>query len=587
MVELLACLAALAWGGLLAAALVERGATREGHAPPPWAPALPLAVAALVALTLAVVPEAEDERTLAVFLVVAWTLPVALARAAPWRLDAPAPAAVAPSRGTLLALAAVALGLALVRAPLAVLRADRNVDEANYAAIAWFARDSGLGLYDRPQGFRLHNALWLLGEPGSPVVADVVTSLAVGATAFLLGLALLRATGARRAALLAAALYPLGLLRFEGLTSSAELWVNLAVAGWLVLRTGAPAASLRRRALAGACLGLAVLAKEHAAPLLLLEPALTALEVRLGTIAARPALRGLAAAAAGWWAPVLPHVLGLALHGQLGAHVGLWVAGTSGAGRPFEERAPALGPFLTALVVLGRTLPLMLSPVTLLGLVGLRRVTAPGGAALAPFALSALAGVGLLCIGLRFFEHYFQFVLPGLAVLGALRLVEATDDLQRPGLRRWASALLLLVVLAATHREVRLLLDHPGFAAGHGADPQRVPRLERVGERVQALAPEGAPIFVWGWRPELYLTARRPPSSRFTSNDLLMVRPALWLPDLDARPPAVVVLCGREGLVPEGDEPFALQRHPELRAWLDAHGYRRVAEVEGYVLLAR
>jgi hypothetical protein len=585
MAELLALVAALAWTGLLAAALVERRAARDGVAPPPWAPAVPLGVAALVALTLGAAPTPDDDRALVGFIVVAWTLPLALARAAPLVAGPASPGTSA--RPALAALAALGVGLALARAPLAVLRADRNVDEANYAAIAWFARDSGQGLFARPQGFRLHNALWLVGEPWSPVVPDVVTSLAVGATAALLGLAVLRATGDRRAALLTAPLYALGVLRFEGLTSSGELWANLALAGWLALRVGSPA-SAGRRALAGACLGLAMLAKEHAAPVLLLEPALTAVELRLRSLDARAALRGLAAAAAGWWGPVAPYLLGLALHGELGAHLDLWVHGAAGAGKPFEEGAPAtLDLQFTALVVLGRTLPLVLSPVTLLGLVGLRRAVAPGGASLGPFALVALAGLGLACVGLRFFEHYFQFLLPGLAALGALRLVEAKDDLARPGLRRWASALLLLVVLVAAQREARLLLQHPGFAAGHGPDPRRVPRLERVGRRVAALAPEGTPIFVWGWRPELYLTARRAPASRCTSNDLLMVPARRWLSDLEARPPSVVVVCGLEGLAPEDEDPFALERHPELRAWLVARGYREVEQVEGYVLLTR
>lgn len=585
MAELLAFVAALAWTGLLAAWLLERRAARDGVAPPSWAPALPLAVAALVALTLGAATP-DDDRSLIPFIVVAWTLPLALARAAPRVAGtAPSPAAARP---TLVALAAVGLGLALARSPLTLLRGDRNVDEANYAAIAWFARDSGEGLFARPQGFRLHNALWLLGEPWSHVAAEVATSLAVGATAALLGLAVLRATGDRRAALLTAPLYALGVLRFEGLTSSAELWANLALAGWVALRVGPPA-SAGRRALAGACLGLALLAKEHAAPVLLLEPALTAVEVGLRSLDARAALRGLAAAAAGWWAPVAPYLLGLTLHGELGAHVDLWVHGAAGAGRPFEEGAAAapLDAQLAALVVLGRTLPLVLSPVTLLGLVGLRRALAPGGAPLAPFALVALAGFGLTCVGLRFFEHYFQFLLPGLAALGALRLVEAGDDLARPGLRRWASGLLVVVVLVAAQREVRLLLQHPGFAAGHGADAGRVPRLERVGRRVAALAPEGTPIFVWGWRPELYLTARRAPSSRFTSNDLLAVSPERWLADLAARPPSIVVVCGQEGLAPEDEDPFALARHPELRGWLVAGGYRPVDQVEGYVLLGR
>lgn len=588
MAELLALVATLAWTGLLAAWLIERRAARDGVAPPPWAPALPLAVAALVALTLGGAPTPEDERALVGFIVVAWTLPLALARAAPL-VAGPASSAPATARPALLALAALGLGLALARAPLAVLRGDRNVDEANYAAIAWFARDSGQGLFARPQGFRLHNVLWLVGEPWSPVVPDVVTSLAVGATAALLGLAVLRATDDRRAALLTAPLYALGVLRYEGLTSCGELWANLALAGWLALRVGSPA-SAGRRALAGACLGLAMLGKEHAAPVLLLEPALTAVEVRLRSLDARAALRGLAAAAAGWWAPVAPYLLGLALHGQLGAFLGLWAHGAEGAGRPFAEGAPApLDLQLTALVVLGRMLPLILGPVTLLGLVGVRRAVGPGGASVAPFALVALAGLGLACVGLRFFEHYFLFLLPGLAALGALRLVEATDDLARPAqrLRRWASALLVVVVLVAAQREARLLLHHPGFAAGHGPDPQRVPRLERAGRRVAALAPEGTPIFVWGWRPELYLTARRAPASRFTSNDLLMVPSQRWLSDLDARPPSVVVLCGEEGLAPEDADPFALGRHPALRAWLDARGYHPVEEVEGYLLLAR
>ena len=84
--------------------------------------------------------------------------------------------------------------------------------------------------------------------------------------------------------------------------------------------------------------------------------------------------------------------------------------------------------------------------------------------------------------------------------------------------------------------------------------------------------PPGQPILVWGWRPEIYLAAERPPATRYVGGVTARKRDALL--DLGTlTPPAAVVLPGEHGV--GGAAPFALERHPELEAWLLDAGYVR------------
>lgn len=509
-------------------------------------------------------------------------------------------AAGAPPRWSVAALVGCALVAALLRAWFAIERPVRNVDEYQYAATAAFAAHPGEGLLGI--GWRLHMSLWQLGDPYSPVVPDLFTSLAVGATGWLLGWCLLRAAGLGPA-LLATLALPWGIVRFEGLCAQAEPWAALCVAGWLALRAaGPPDASIARRAAGGACLGLAVLMKEQALPFVLLEPAFLALELRAEPGPhAREWLRRVWPAVVGSAAPFLLLLVAMLASGALGEYVAAYTEwgrelGQAGAVGAEEQRGVIDVIEGVAAGLLQLVLPF--TAVAALGLVQLVRRAGELGAppSTPPLRLAqalALAGLlGLLCaaLGLRFFGHYFQLALPPLAALLAWRTWDAAHEVRaaRPIPVRAMAALHLALFALLLIGELSVLRGYPRFAEGNSLDrevlepgvPSDAELAKRFAEEAARRAPADRPVLVWGWRPELYAFAGRAPSTRFQAGWLLRVPPARILEDLERWPPAAVLLPGPHGLLPgateEVPDPYALERHPGVLEWLRSRGYREV-----------
>lgn len=529
------------------------------------------------------------------------------------------PPVAAPPPWSLRALAGLTLALVALRATLALLRPGRNVDEFQYAAQAAWARLSGESLFELPWGFRGHAGLYLLGGEDPFALVDVLTSLAAGATAFLLGLALLRAGRGVAAALLTAACYGLGALNYEGLTSNAEAWANLALAGWVVLRLGVapagPEGGWRRPLLAGACLGAAFVMKEQAALFVLAEAFVGALELgqdRAPGRLARQARRS-GAAALGCLAVLGAWFLGYLLHGRLDDYLGFLLSWGADAGAPGGGPVPAgagageeggEGELPLGLRLLAGLLPLLGSPVGWLGLahlgrlvVEVRRLGTPARRLEAGLAGLAVCGLVAASLGLRWFGHYFLLTLPGLAPLAALLAVEGVHTLRdglRPATRRprsgpllGATGLLLAGALVFTVLQTGRLLNNPSFAQGYSLDPGGPrERVQGVGLALDRLLPPREPILVWGWRPEVYAAARRPPASSSvggTRPDLARV-----LEEVARTRPAAVVIPGEHGLGGREDDPFALERHPPLLEWLVREGYlAHGVRAHGYTILFR
>lgn len=542
----------------------------------------------------------DDELLLtAAVIVLGWAF-VALLGAIERRVrPEPGPRGDAPPRWAAPAVVALGLVVALVRAPLAAGRELRNVDESQYAALAAFLDATGESMFSM-----FSRASWAahrLGSLEAPfVVPDVVASLVVGATGALLGLVVLRGCRDPLAALLTAPFYALGLLRFEGLTSNSEVWVNLALAAWALARLTAPLQGDGRRAVAwraaaGACLGVAVLMKEQALPLLALAPALEALDARRDgwRRAAGRAAQGLVGAALplGLWA------VGLLLHGSFVLFVRHLVGTGVDAGEPLQgagEDPLVLAPLL----LLGGLAQLWWQgAVGLLGLTTVARHVLDAARAEAPerraevgLVVLALATMACVSIGLRFFQHYYMLAIVALAPLAALQLSRLLGDVRRgaPGARAFAIGAIGLAALLAS-AEAALVSAVPGFAAGHGQDAaEERARIERAGRRIAALVPAGRPILVWGWRPEVYLAAGRPPSTRYLAGEpLLPPYHERLLADLERWPPAALVLVVRAGTAAnaEGGDPFALEKNPHLAGWAEARGFEPRDEVDGYRLL--
>ena len=160
-----------------------------------------------------------------------------------------------------------------------------------------------------------------------------------------------------------------------------------------------------------------------------------------------------------------------------------------------------------------------------------------------------LASVLVLPIGLRFFGHYYQQVVPPLAVMTGIGLVGASRLTWRLLTMITAVTTAVLVVLAFL-----LPADLSDFTA--------------IGRHLQATTAPTDRILVWGALPDVYISADRAPAGVFLhggyltgnwasrstvlSPDVIAGEPFrsrwnLFLADLDADPPAVIVDAARPG----------------------------------------
>ncbi|MEZ6185209.1 MAG: hypothetical protein R3F62_09395 [Planctomycetota bacterium] len=503
------------------------------------------------------------------------------------------PRADADRRRAVWTLAATGLGLALLRALFAASRLTRSVDEYGYLSMARHADAQGLGPFDLPW-LRLHQLLYSLDGGRSFWLADVLTSAAVGLSGVLLGWLVWRWTHDRGASVATAALYVLGLLPFHGLSSNAEPWANLGLALYLVVRlnpTGSPTSAVRCLR-AGAALGLAALAKEQAAVFVLVEPvALAFLAPRAGV---RVLARGLACAAAGWWIAVGAFGLLWWVLGDPAPYLERLHGFALGAGAPETgvtqvqelERYTTLPRYLRygALVVERLGIPLLANAVLVLAAWGAlaQRRAAPRLVA----GLVALAAVGLLTasIGLRWSLHYFMLLLPAAAPLAGLELRALLARARGgPRLRRVGATATLGAGIALALGTGWLLVSDPSLATGSVSDRATRTQRRALAHRLQAITAPDAPVFVAGWRPELYVLADRAPASPAVSGGILALDDVLV--DLERTPPAAVVLVGgialpsfrcSEGRVWEVHTASdLLSQDPAFLAWLDAQGYAR------------
>jgi hypothetical protein len=204
----------------------------------------------------------------------------------------------------------------------------------------------------------------------------------------------------------------------------------------------------------------------------------------------------------------------------------------------------------------------------------------------------------MVCLGGRFYDHYFPAPVLPLSALAALGV--ATIHWHRRGLLRLVAAGTALpvaacFVLALTFEKSMLLL---------GERP-RGPYLE-VARYIQEHTRPDDPVFVWGYFPLIYVAADRLAGSRFVGCHYLtgyaalglgrQVSPAveerLQVPggfdqlilDLEERKPALFVDTAPADL--HFWSRYPLSRYPRLAAYVAEH-YVREAEVDGTILYRR
>lgn len=128
-----------------------------------------------------------------------------------------------------------------------------------------------------------------------------------------------------------------------------------------------------------------------------------------------------------------------------------------------------------------------------------------------------------VAVGARFAPHYFLQLLPPLVLTGARGLVLAYRA--RP---RWTMAvavILMAVPLVRFGPRYALLAAEPA-AATHWKDAAMDEDSQAVAREMKTLAGRGDSLFVWGYRPDIYVYTRMAPDQRYWDSQPLTGVPA-------------------------------------------------------------
>ncbi len=195
-------------------------------------------------------------------------------------------------------------------------------------------------------------------------------------------------------------------------------------------------------------------------------------------------------------------------------------------------------------------------------------------------AISLLA----VALGLRFFPRYYLQLLPPLcltAAYGAARLP----------LRRWAVlALLLIPLIRFAPRYVTVAEAKPWADTALDLDSRHAAAL------LQPLIHPGDTLFIWGYRPELWVYTRLPDATRFLDSQPLTGVPAdrhlTQSEPIDRTAPAAArqeLARSTPTFIADGlslyNPKLSIANYPELRPWFAQ--YREVARTAGTVLYRR
>lgn len=179
-----------------------------------------------------------------------------------------------------------------------------------------------------------------------------------------------------------------------------------------------------------------------------------------------------------------------------------------------------------------------------------------------------------VCVGGRFMPRYFLQVLPPVAVLGGAGLVRWYR--MRPRTAVAAGCLLMSVPIARFGpRYARLAVD----PQPHWADVQMDEDSREVADAINQRKHGGDRLFVWGYRPDMYVYARMEPPGRFWDSQPLTGVPADRHLSADkplqfdaAAANRAELVRSRPTFIVDGlgllNARLAPQSYPELRTWL-------------------
>ena len=197
------------------------------------------------------------------------------------------------------------------------------------------------------------------------------------------------------------------------------------------------------------------------------------------------------------------------------------------------------------------------------------------------WVLVAAAGVAA---GLRFFPRYYFLLLPPLALMAA----RGFATLGRRAI--WVAALLLVPAVRFGPSYVTALRNPDWRDTAMDRDSRAAAAIVRT-----AAAP-GDTLFVWGYRPELYVYTGLPAATRYLDSQPLSGVPADRhltrsepIETIESAQRRESLLDTRPAFLIDGLGPYnaklAIGQYPDLRPWLA--GYREIAHTAGAVIYRR
>jgi hypothetical protein len=197
-------------------------------------------------------------------------------------------------------------------------------------------------------------------------------------------------------------------------------------------------------------------------------------------------------------------------------------------------------------------------------------------------AWAGICFVGVV-LGWRFFPRYYFLLLPALAIPAAR------------GFTLIRSRAVMAVALVAM--AVPLVRFGPRYATLANSNDLAMDRDSRAASRIALEnAPPGGSLYVWGYRPEMYLYTGLRPATKYlecqamtgvpadrhlTSSEIVLTSGTHEAREELARSRPDVLIDGLSRYNPA----LAMDRYPELRAWLA--GYREVARTKESVIYIR
>jgi hypothetical protein len=195
----------------------------------------------------------------------------------------------------------------------------------------------------------------------------------------------------------------------------------------------------------------------------------------------------------------------------------------------------------------------------------------------------AITGVGVAA-GLRFFPRYYFLLLPPLVLMAA----RGFSLLGRKAV--WVALLLLIPAVRFAPSYVTALRDPAWRDTAMDRDSQAAAAI------VKPLAGPHDTLFVWGYRPELYVYTGLNAATRYLDSQPLNGVPADR--HLTQSEPVETVESGKRRAALVGAKPsfvidglglynpkLAIGNYPELKAWLE--GYTQVGSTAGTVVYRR